>query len=297
MGGSGSASAPSPDVTEMAPAMSLEAMEGSLANVFQAAKGTTPNPRLKNSTGTGVSSTQRLQSAPLSMAARVEGGRAAAAPGDNGTGLAVPNTQKQVEGDTVQISQAPMAVPAHFAVMPSGDEPAAASAGVMPAPAPVQAHPGLRLPRTPKTTPVILESIPLRMPLQSSMRGLLAAGATSGAASDVPAAAPLAAVPAPASTAADLVAFRNALAAELSAASQAAATPAPAPGTDRAWRASSPVAGAVAALAARLEREQPSPALAAQLLATQSLLEAAVQVRVRAEVLQRKRWHSLLHII
>jgi hypothetical protein len=70
-----------------------------------------------------------------------------------------------------------------------------------------------------------------------------------------------------------MAAFRSTLAAELTAASHAAGQP----GADSA-QAPSPVAGAVASLAARLEAGQASPALSAQLLATQSLLEAALTV-------------------
>ena len=61
---------------------------------------------------------------------------------------------------------------------------------------------------------------------------------------------------------------------------QAAA--APSPGADVA--VPSPVASAVVSLAARLRSGQASPALAAQLLATQSLLEAALQVRFLKQV-------------
>ena len=58
---------------------------------------------------------------------------------------------------------------------------------------------------------------------------------------------------------------------------QAAA--APAPSADAAAQAPSPVASAVASLASQLESGQATPALAAQLQKTQSLLEAALQVR------------------
>ena len=44
------------------------------------------------------------------------------------------------------------------------------------------------------------------------------------------------------------------------------------------WQAPSPVASAVQSLATRLQTETPTPALAAQLLATQDLLSTALQV-------------------
>ena len=164
----------------------------------------------------------------------------------------------------MQVSQAAAAEQPQTAAALSALGPASA-AGAMSAPAPFMARPKLGVPRASKTAPTILESIPLE---DSISRGLL-----STAADDAAAIAPAPAAPAPASSAADMAAFRSALAAELIAASHAAAQP----GADSA-QAPSPVAGAVASLAARLEAGQASPALSAQLLATQSLLEAALTV-------------------
>ena len=143
---------------------------------------------------------------------------------DGGTGIAAPDTAKRVQGDTVLVTQMPAPEDAALGPMPAP----ATSAVAQPAPAqaPLFASPELRPPHTSKTAPVILESIPLQATLEqleSSSRGLLAAGGVdaSGATSKAGAAASAPAAPPPASSASSMVAFRSALAAELSAASQA----------------------------------------------------------------------------
>ena len=124
----------------------------------------------------------------LSSTAQDTGGSSsrAGAPADDGTGIAVANTEKRVDGSTVQVFQAPSASPAGEAAMPAAAAPASSAhplAAPDLAPAPFQAPAQLRVPFLPKTAPVILQSIPLvqeleqlestPLPLKSGGRSLL----------------------------------------------------------------------------------------------------------------------------
>ena len=183
---------------------------------FQAKVGKEPNPRLKNSTGAMPPSSHSTNSTMLStVTGPAASSSAASTAGDAGTGIAMPNTVKRVEGDTVLITQVP--APEDAALVPAHAPASSAAARPAPVQAPVLASPQLRPPHTSKTAPVILESIPLQATLeqpQSGMRGLLAADSASNGAVSAPAAPP------PASSATSMAAFRSALAAELSAATQ-----------------------------------------------------------------------------
>lgn len=184
---------------------------------FQARLGEEPNPRLQKSTGAIPPASHSANSTMLSTLIGPEGSSSAASTADDaGTGIAMPNTVKHVEGDTVLITQ--VLAPRDAALGPAHAPASSSAAQPAPAQAPVLASPQLRPPHTSKTAPVILESIPLQATLEqpeSTSRGLLAAagGASNGAVS-APAAPP------PASSAGTMAAFRSALAAELSAATQ-----------------------------------------------------------------------------
>lgn len=69
--------------------------------VFQAKPGMEPNLRMESGTGAIAPASQSAKSTPLSTETEISS--SASSPSDGGTGIAVPTTVKQVDGNTVQV--------------------------------------------------------------------------------------------------------------------------------------------------------------------------------------------------
>ena len=168
-------------------------VQGPTAEAFQAEQGPESNARpTQSSSENGHSRRRRMLSSTAQDTGSSSSGQAGG-PADDGTGIAVANTEKRVDGSTVQVFQAPSASPAGEAAMPAAAAPASSAhplAAPDLAPAPFLAPAQLRVPFLSKTAPVILQSIPLvqeleqlesaPLPLKSGGRSLFSLTGTGG---------------------------------------------------------------------------------------------------------------------
>ena len=183
--------APAPSISAPG-AVQAQHAQGPTAQAFQAEQGPELDTRpMQTSSENGHSRRRKA----LSSTAQERGSSSSRAdgPADDGTGIAVANTEKRVEGSTVQVFQAPAASPAGDAAMPAAAAPAGSAhplAAPDLAPAPFPAPAQLRVPFLSKTAPVILQSIPLvqeleqlestPLPLKSGGRSLFSLTGTGG---------------------------------------------------------------------------------------------------------------------